>query len=254
MKVLIGNTGLIGNTLQENIQYDLMFNSSNIDTISTYDLNNSELYLSCLPATKWKVNLNVLKDFENLYKIYSYIKPYKYKKIVLISTIDVYTDCKLGSDEDHIPIINKLHYGSNRYLFELLVKELFCDNIQIYRLPAVFSKKIKKNILYDLFTGNNIRNIDINSVYQWYNLDKLYYDIDQRNTSGIYNLFTEPIITSKLFQLFQIEVDDNKTYNNSVVYDFKTIHTTSGYIEKSEVVLNEIKELVDEFRYKPFGV
>jgi hypothetical protein len=254
MKVLIGNTGLVGQTLQEGIKFDLMFNSSNIETIKQYDLNNSEIYLACLPATKWKVNLDILKDFENLYKIFDYIKPFIYKKIVLISTIDVYTECNNGVTEEDTPTFSKLHYGSNRFLFELLIKELNCDNIQVYRLPALFSKRIKKNILYDLFTDNNLDKIDKNSAYQWYNLDNLIKNIQQINTSGAYNLFPEPIPTSKIIELFSKKIETTPHTPLSVYYNYKTIHTTSGYIESSEVVLNEIKKLVDEFRDKPFGI
>ena len=73
MKIIVGNTGLVGKTLCESIDFDLKFNSSNINEFSSLVEDGSELYLSCLPATKWMVNKNVTGDFENLMNILNII-------------------------------------------------------------------------------------------------------------------------------------------------------------------------------------
>lgn len=59
MKIIVGNTGLVGTTLCESINFDLKFNSSNIGEFISLVEDGSELYLSCLPATKWMVNKDV---------------------------------------------------------------------------------------------------------------------------------------------------------------------------------------------------
>ena len=128
MKILIGNTGLIGQTLMDNIHFDLKFNSKNVHEFEKYVVDGAELYLSCLPATKWKVNQDVKGDMKNIHNIFEIIKSTKYSKVVLISTIDVYVDSLEGSDEDVSPITKTLNYGSNRYIFEMMVNELNCDN------------------------------------------------------------------------------------------------------------------------------
>jgi len=253
MKILIGNTGLVGGVLKEKINFDLEFNSSNIENYHNFNINNSELYLACLPATKWLVNRNILADLENINKIFNIIKRYSYNKIVLISTIDVYNGSPIHSDEHTVPIIKKLDYGSNRYLFELMIQELNCSNIQIYRLPALFSNKIKKNVLYDLLHNNNINSINVNSYYQWFNLNNLVHLIESIDLHGTFNLFTEPLHTSKLFELFNVNVETSNL-GPIIEYDYKTKLSNSGYIETSNTVLLEIKKLIDEVSSKPFNI
>jgi nucleoside-diphosphate-sugar epimerase len=172
MKIIVGNTGLVGTTLCESINFDLKFNSSNMNEFSSLVEDGSELYLSCLPATKWVVNKNVTGDFENLMNILNVIKKKKYSKVILISTIDVYNNTPLKSNEMTPPLVQSLNYGNNRYLFEVLCKDfLITEEIKVFRLPALFNKHIKKNILFDLINSNNIESINSNSSFQWYNLD-----------------------------------------------------------------------------------
>lgn len=247
-KILIGNSGLIGSTLLESMYFDFQYNSSNIHLFSNLNIHEEyELYLSCLPATKWKVNKDIIADFNNINNIYNVIKQFKYKKVILFSTIDVYNNNILGSNEDDTPIFNKLNYGSNRYIFELMIKELNCENIQIYRLPALFSKLIKKNIIYDLLYNNNIDKIIFNSKYQWYNLENLANDIFKIDSPGTFNLFTEPIPTKDILDIFNInyiDVDNTK----EIIYDYKTKLHQSGYIQTSKEVLKEINKFVYDFR------
>lgn len=254
MKILIGNTGLVGQTLMDGIHFDLTFNSKNINEFESLVTDGSELFLSCLPATKWKVNQDVKGDIENINRIYEIIKTHKYEKIVLISTIDAYVDSPEYSDEDFPPIVRTLNYGSNRYIFELMVNELECDNIQIYRLPALFSKRIKKNILFDLLNDNNIDKINYNSAFQWYDLKNLVSDISKINQKGTYNLFTEPIETSAILSLFGLDGSHVDTKMKRASYNFKTKYSQTGYIQSKDEVLEDIKNFVNDFRNKSISI
>lgn len=253
-KILLGHTGLIGGTLKNNIEFDFLFNSKNLHQYENIVPNGYDLYLSCLPATKWLVNKDLSKDFENINNILDILKRKTYSNIFLFSTIDIYNDSPLGSDEDYKPNISKLCYGTNRYLFELLIMELLTyDNLRIFRLPAIFSKDIKKNILYDLINNNNVQNINTNSKYQWYNLNKLTNDIDyfiEKNPNEkIFNLFPEPIDTLEIVKLFPHHL---KTVihdvDKHVIYDYQT--KFGNYINTKEETINEIKQLIDEFIIK----
>jgi nucleoside-diphosphate-sugar epimerase len=168
MKILVGSTGLIGTTLKEKLKFDFTYNSKNISTFNDYVYENATLYLSCLPATKWLVNKDIKSDIKNINKIIEILSKQKFKKVVLFSTIDVYNNTPLLSDENTTINIGSLSYGTNRFLFELLVSEFIeTDNLQIFRLPALFSKNIKKNVLYDLIHNNNVNQINVNSAFQW---------------------------------------------------------------------------------------
>ena len=252
MKLLIGNTGLVGSTILESVSYDHTFNSKNLDKFTDFAQNGDELFLTCLPATKWMVNKNLKDDMNNIHKIIEVISILKYSKVTLISTIDVYNDSPLGVNETYSPNISKLSYGNNRYIFELLVREYVkTDDLKIFRLPALFNNLIKKNVLYDLIHNNNVEQINQNSFFQWYNLDNLKTDINKFSTQypdeSLFNLFTEPICTSDIVELFPEYMD--KVQNGSkVTYDYHT--KFGGYISNKHNVLKEIKQFINEFSVK----
>lgn len=250
MKILIGDTGLVGTTLQESINFDLKFNSKNISNFSIPKNCNAELYLSCLPAAKWLVNKNLKADIQNINHIIDKISTYEYKRIVLFSTIDVYNDSPLGSNEDYSPNISNLSYGNNRYLFELFVRSfLTTEDLKIFRLPALFNKHIKKNILFDLLNNNNIQNINPNSAYQWYNLDNLANDIEENSfllhKQTIFNLFPEPVETSEILSMFDIKIQSSQS---RIDYNYETKYGNSGYIKNKHDSLKEIQEFVNAYR------
>jgi hypothetical protein len=251
MKILIGSTGLVGNTLKDKIYFDYEFNTKNINIFKDNNFDGFDLYLSCLPATKWLINKNLEQDINNIHNIIKIIKNNKYNNVYLFSTIDVYIDnCNESSNEDDYIVFNKLSYGNNRLIFELLVKNyLKYENLKIIRLPAIYNKKIKKNIIYDLLNNNNINHINKNSYYQWYNLDNLSDDINKFN-GDIINLFTEPVNTIDIINLFK-EYKEEDFYNGDRIgYNYKTKYTNSEYIESKENVLKGIKNFINEYRFK----
>jgi hypothetical protein len=252
MKVLVGNTGLVGSTLCDSINFDFKFNSKNINEFSSHDIDGCDLYLSCLPATKWLINQNVLGDLENIISLINIFKTKTYRNVYLISTIDIYSDSPQGTDENYLPNYKSSNYGSNRLLFESLVKtQLKYNQCKIFRLPALFNNKIKKNILFDLINNNNIDKINSNSKYQWYNLDTLSEDIDQLESKfpneEVFNLFTEPLDTQMIVDLFPQHKDKVFFGDTKIEYNYKTKYTNNGYFKGHLEVLNEIKNMVNEF-------
>jgi hypothetical protein len=255
MKILIGSTGLVGTTLKESIKFDYEFNSKNINDFLNHDYVDAELYLSCLPATKWMVNKNIPEDLKNIDRIIDVISKKSYKKVILISTIDVYCDSPLMLDESYPIGVKKLSYGTNRYFFEMLVENLVdFEELKIFRLPALYNKHIKKNILYDLINNNNIEQINTNSSFQWYNLDNLSTDIESYSNAHpkrkLFNLFTEPLDTKEIVKLFP-QYENIGTFSElRNEYNFKTNLTEEGYILSKEEVLEDIKRFIHEISSK----
>ena len=128
-----------------------------------------------------------------------------------------------------------------------------CDDLKIFRLPALFNSLIKKNVLYDLIHNNNVDQINQNSYYQWYNLDNLYNDIkiysEKYPDETVFNLFTEPIYTADIVELFPQYVDKVKD-GSKVTYNYRTKFRFSNYISSKNEVLNEIKQFINEFSTK----
>lgn len=251
-KILVGSTGLVGSTLKETIRFDYEFNSKNIDEFFNVP-NNCDLYLSCLPATKWIVNQNLTDDLKNIYEIIETLKLKTYRSIYLISTIDVYNDSPIGSNEDYAPNISKSNYGNNRYFFELFVSEVLkYEDLKIFRLPAIFNKHIKKNILYDLINNNNVGKINTNTYYQWYNLDNLSSDIDifstEYSNETKFNLFSEPIHTLDIVSLFPKHLE--KVYHSDVSVNYNYTTKFGGYYTTKESIFHNIKTFIDGFSIK----
>lgn len=254
MKILVGDTGLVGTTLKENITFDLKFNSKNIQELQYVKNDNITIYICCLPATKWLVDRDIGSDIKNINSIINIISKLTYKKIILISTIDVYCNSPQLSDEETTIQVKNLSYGINRYYFELLIKNLcIYEDLKIFRLPALFNKHIKKNILFDLIYDNNVDQINSNSMFQWYNLNSLFSDILYYSNNNpdreIFNLFPEPLETSEIIKLFPKHVGKPQ-YKDRSVYNFKTNLTESGYLRTKESVLKELKEFIYEIGIK----
>lgn len=240
--IIVGHTGFVGQNLCEDIAFDYQFNSKNLHDIGECPAA-CNLYLSCLPATKWKVNQNLIGDIENIYKLLNVLINNTYRNVYLISTIDVYGDSPIKVSETYRPNYGGLSYGSNRLLFESLVDNyLTYENFRIFRLPALYGKNLKKNIIYDLLNHNQVEEINLNSKFQWYDLSDLSMDICNLShthpQSKIYNLFPEPVSTLDIVDKFF--PNEKCSYGSELIYDYKTDHTVSGYLYSSDVVFEKL--------------
>jgi hypothetical protein len=257
MNILIGNTGLIGTTLKKSISFDYEFNSKNISEYNVPD--GCDLYLSCLPATKWLVNKDPYTDLKNAQTIIDIISKNKYNKVYLFSTIDVYCESNLRSDENTVPTVTTLNYGTNRYLFEVMVKQLLKYNkVKIFRLPALYSPDIKKNVLFDFLNNNNVENINAHSVFQWYNLKNLVFDVEYYSSKycnhTIFNLFPAGIDTTRILNELFPEYKTKVSRKDLVYYDYRTILDSSGYLQSATSSFDGIKNFVNEYRSKSTSV
>jgi hypothetical protein len=249
MKVLVGDTGLVGSVLRQSTNFDATFNSSNIHELP--DIANmpgqvDELYLACLPATKWLVNQDPVKDFNNILSIVDVLTAVWATKVILISTIDIYQHADLGGNEHCWTHFGPLSYGTNRLLFETIVQDTLAFNTCIVRLPAVFHPFIKKNILFDLLNDNNVEQVNGNSAYQWYPLRRLWQDIQLVKGEEVINLFPPPIetleIIDKFFPNTQIASGDR------IFYDYRTMATESSYWLSKDEVMQEMEAFINEAR------
>ena len=247
---LVGYTGFVGSNLLQFYKFDNLYNSSNFHEAINKEFDT--LFFCGVPAVKWYANKNPDEDFDVLHKIRTTLETIKVNKIILISTIDVYEYVDSQETEDYdCDFINNHTYGRNRYLFESFVKEKFANHF-IIRLPALFGKGLKKNVIYDLIHNNQVGNIERNTKFQWYNLNWLKNDIEIaiNNNIRICNLFTEPLETLDILKLFDYPLDTYKTQSN-MTYNLKTKYSDtfnsniSGYIRDKNAVLNSIQEYLN---------
>jgi sugar phosphate isomerase/epimerase len=255
MNAIVGYTGFVGSNLLQFYNFDYLYNSKNFYEAKNKEFNN--IFFCGIPAVKWYANKNPIEDNNIIENIKKILDTVKVKKIILISTIDVYDKIDKQYNEDYEIHYDKNHiYGKNRFLFEEYIKSTFI-NYNIIRLPGLFGKGLKKNIIYDLINNNKVNNIPLNSSFQWYYLDWLKKDIDiiLKNDIKICNLFTEPIHTKEIIKafneiynidyLFQLEyLGDEKLlleYNTCTKYN-NYFDCNKKYIIEADKIIKAIKE------------
>lgn len=146
MRALVGYTGFVGSNLYATGEFDAVYNSKNIQ--EAYGTNPDLLIYAGLRAEKYLANNAPEKDMQLILQAEENIERINPKKLVLISTIDVFKIPK-NVDENSVIDTENLHpYGYNRYQLELWVREK-CSDALIIRLPGLYGINIKKNFIYD---------------------------------------------------------------------------------------------------------
>lgn len=146
MNALVGYTGFVGGNLCAAGRFDGLYNSKNIE--EAYGTRPELLVYAGLRAEKYLANNEPEKDMELILQAEENIRRIGPKKVVLISTIDVFRN-PVGVDETTAIMTDGLQaYGYDRYQLECLVRKEYPDAL-IIRLPGLFGKGIKKNFIYD---------------------------------------------------------------------------------------------------------
>jgi hypothetical protein len=147
------------------------------------------------------------------------------KSFVLISTIDVYPRTRDADEALDCGAAPNHAYGRHRLEFEAFVRDRF-PHALILRLPALFGPGLRKNVLFDLLTGNQLEKVNRASSFQWYPLERLPEDIRraQRHKLELANLFTEPLATSAIIDRHFPEAQVGAEAQPAVHYDLHTRH------------------------------
>lgn len=146
MKALVGYTGFVGSNLYAAGDFDAVYNSKNIE--EAFGTEPDLLVYAGLRAEKYLANNAPEKDMELIYQAEENISKINPKKLVLISTIDVFKVPNGVDETTKIDTVELHPYGYDRYQLEVWVRENYPDAL-IIRLPGLFGTNIKKNFIYD---------------------------------------------------------------------------------------------------------
>ncbi|MBQ7782275.1 MAG: NAD(P)-dependent oxidoreductase [Lachnospiraceae bacterium] len=146
MIALVGYTGFVGSNIYAAGKVDKVFNSQNIE--EAYGLCPELLIYAGLRAEKFLANTMPQKDMELIVQAQENIRKIAPKKLVLISTIDVFKNPLQVDEKSEIDCEDLHAYGYNRYRLECWVRENYPDAL-IIRLPGLFGINLKKNFIYD---------------------------------------------------------------------------------------------------------
>lgn len=253
---LIGYSGFVGSNILDqygNFFTDI-FNSKNSEEIRKQSFDT--VVCSGISSLRWKANQEPKADWEAIQILINTLKTVKANRFILISTADVYPEIS-GVDED-TPVSedNPNYYGLHRYRFELFVKQNF-NKTHIIRLPLLFGKGLKKNIIYDFIYNNRVEMIHQGMVAQYYDLHNLRTDIERVIAYDIpvININSTPITVQELVD----KVFHNNFTNNIKtpprIYDYYSKYApiwgrlNSPYLYGKEEVIAQLTRFIADCKY-----
>ena len=240
-KALIGYTGFVGSNILNGEKFDKLYNSKNINDIEgeKFDL----IYCAGVSAVKWFANSNPKEDLINISNLINCLRDVKASKFILISTYDVYKTTVNVNEDSLINLSDHHAYGVNRRILELFVQEKFEDYL-IVRLPGLFGKGLKKNIIYDFMNNNQIHKIHSESKHQFYNLNDLKNDINLilKKNIKLINLVSEPIKVNELAR-YCFNIDFNN-YPEGLPANYNVSSKYPDFFRTKTQILNQILHFI----------
>jgi nucleoside-diphosphate-sugar epimerase len=224
---VVGSTGFVGSNLMRQVEVDDGYNSKNVEEIAgkSYDL----VFCAGARAEMWKINADPETDRANNLRLMSNLAKAKIKTLVLISTVGVFPSPIIDVNEDSPIDTSKLPpYGLHHLEIEQFCSKHF--DTTIVRLPGLFGRGLKKNIIYDLLHGNNVDQIHADSVYQFYYLEHLWVDVAK--------------------YAFGINFTNRPVGKTPAHFDFRSKHADvfgghDGYMTSKQAVLDQIRGFVE---------
>lgn len=147
MESLVGYTGFVGSNLSASHVFDGLYHSTNI--ADAFGTKPDLLVYSGVRAEKFLANSAPEKDLAAIQEAMQNIRRIQPRKLVLISTIDVYQTPNGVDENSEIDTVGLHPYGKNRYLLEQWTAQEFPDHL-IVRLPGLYGINIKKNFIFDM--------------------------------------------------------------------------------------------------------
>jgi nucleoside-diphosphate-sugar epimerase len=217
---LVGHTGLVGSNLRRQAPFDALYHRASIESIAgrSFDL----LVCAAAPAQKWLANADPAADRANLARLLGCLAQVRAREVVLISTVDVFPDPVEVDEESPIEAARQHPYGRHRHELERELASRFPT--RIVRLPALFGDGLKKNVVYDLLHDNQVEKIHADSLFQFYDLDRLWMDVQVARAAGLglVHLATEPTSVRDVARAVLGREFDNRPPGAAARYDMRS--------------------------------
>lgn len=248
---LIGHSGFVGQTLDGALKPTHRYRSTNIESI----VGESFDHVVCagVQAVKWWANQNPEEDWNGIQRLLRPLSRVSADRVTLISTIDVYNP-PVAVDEDSIIDPAGHHpYGAHRLRVEEEIRKMF-PRVLVLRLPGLFGRGLKKNVIFDLMHDNNLERVHPEGSFQYYDTSRLAEDMGKAWGLGLklLNVSAEPILTRKIRDRFfpgkQLagEIERREAGAAPAGYDMLSKHAgvwggDDGYLYSSATVLDDLE-------------
>ena len=250
---IVGYSGFVGSNLVSSHEFTDKYKSSNIADIQGkhYDL----VVFAAAKAEKWRINQDPASDLQHISQLEDVLRSFSTDQLVLISTVDVYAN-PIDVDERTVVKVDGLHaYGRHRYRLEQFALQQH-PSVLVMRLPGLFGRGIKKNVIFDLLNENNLSAIHRAGRFQYYALQHLWSDIQTAlaHRLNLLNVATEPIRTDEVAKAcFGTDFSNEPPESTPGSYDMRSVHANlfggnDGYLYSKKQVLAELRDFVIEER------
>lgn len=242
---LVGYTGFVGGNLARQATFSHFYNSANIEAISGQAFDT--LVVAALPAAMWIANRDPDGDRRNLDRLLEALGRTKARQVIWISTVAVYPDPVNVDEGSPIDVSLQTPYGRHRFLAEQFAFEHF-PQVLCVRLPGLFGPGLKKNALHDLMNQHEVHKLNSESIYQFYNLERLTRDISAALAArlSLVNFATPPLKLSDVAsEVFGIEFS-NDPGTPPARYHVRSKHFPTGYLTTRKDVLADLKRFVKQ--------
>lgn len=246
----------MGTVLRAQAAFDDLFHRPDIATIKGREYGL--VVCAGAPAQKWKADREPEPDLANLRVLMSHLERVRAERFLLLSTVDVYGRLPVGVDERTPPDSARCGpYGRHRLLLEEFVRQHFPGGV-VVRLPGLFGDGLRKNFLYDLLHNNCLHLTHRDSVFQYYDLGRLWTDLQRALELRLptVNFATEPVRAGEVAARAFGVAFDNVTENPPVRYDMRTVHAadfggSGAYLYSAEETFDRIRRFVARAQGQP---
>jgi hypothetical protein len=249
---LVGHTGFVGSNLLRQHEFGALYNSKNIEKIRGQSFET--LVFSGVQAVKWWANQNPEEDWARIEAALRPMAEVTAERVILMSTVDVLPNLAGATEDTDCHAFECHAYGTHRLRVEDEFRRLF-DSLTIVRLPALFGPGLKKNVIFDLLTGNMLEKIEPKSRFQYYDLNGLWADIEKAVQAEIelIHLFPEPVETGNIVAAFFADLEIGADPMPAASYELATRHDAlfgrdDGYIYGRDEVLARLGRFIDATR------
>jgi nucleoside-diphosphate-sugar epimerase len=214
--ILVGSNGLVGSALSSYFNHHkleyLSVNRANQEMVRGRDCDL--LVLAMANSNKTRANQDPTFDLRSsVLSVYEYINATNARKVVLISSVDVYPEGHLVSRTKERPILTitgQSTYGFHKQLAEIATMRLAKDWC-IFRLPAIVGPGLKKNPIFDYFSDQKMfisPDSELNVVHTSF-IARVVTEImldDKLSTKQIFNVVAkDSLVLNKLEQHFGLK-------------------------------------------------
>jgi len=248
---LIGHTGFVGSNLAAQAEFAERFNSKNIEEMRgrAYDL----VVCAGVSAVKWWANQHPAEDQAGIARLTDVLATVSAERFVLTSTIDVYPVPNGVDESTPLEGVSNHAYGTHRYALERFVERF--PKRHVIRLPGLFGRGLKKNVIFDLLNDNCLDAINPDSVFQYYDLGRIWADVQRviELELPLVNFATEPVPTRAILEAFFPTKSVGQKPAGVARYDMRTLHGpafggTPGYLYGADATLAALGRFVAEAR------